>query len=272
MKSVSPWFLITTILIMFVLMVASQIGVEVLLGKEAHVSSKAVLMKVVAHITGGLVILFFVRRESRKTKTPILKRLGLVKPNISILDFLAFAFGSIAVALMAEYLVTTIIDFIPFYEPEENTKMLQFLEQLTTRWGILFILVVAIAPGFIEEIAYRGFLQRGLLKRYSPVVSIAISSFIFGLAHITFEQIMFTSIMGLWLGIIAWRVNSIWPTILCHICINGMFSLHMVGKQLWGFPETLPIIYKIIFAIVFVYSVKILIQKKTNINLFRISY
>ena len=87
MKNVSPWFLITGILIMFILMVASQIGVEVLFGKEAHMSSKAIFMKIVAHVVGALVVLFFVRRE--KTKTPILKRLGIVKPNISILDFFA---------------------------------------------------------------------------------------------------------------------------------------------------------------------------------------
>ncbi len=264
MKSVSPWFLIFSILVMFVLMVGSQFGFAILFDKDVYVPLKAISMKLVAHITGGLVILFLVWREVVKTKTPILKRLGFIKPNLSKLDFLALGLASLAVALLAKEITKIVIGFFPFYKPEKDTKLLYFLEQLTTEWGVLFILVIALAPGFIEEITYRGFLQRGLLKKFRPSVSIVISSFMFGLAHIVPQEIVFTSIMGLWLGIIAWRVNSIWPTIFCHALINGMSGFHMVGKQLWQFPENLPIGYKILVVIAFIYAVKILIQKKNK--------
>ncbi len=151
-KSSLVWFLILSVLVMFVLMVGAQIGVAMLFNKETDTSVKPILIKIIAHLTGGLVILFFVWREVSKTKTPILYRLGFIKPNISKLDFLVLGFGSLGVALIAKEITGIVIGHFPFYQPEKDVKLRQFLEQLTTSWGIVFILVVALAPGFVEEI------------------------------------------------------------------------------------------------------------------------
>ncbi|WP_186557816.1 CPBP family intramembrane glutamic endopeptidase [Hyunsoonleella aquatilis] len=221
--------------------------------------SKVVLMKVSGHLVAGLVILLFAHRELFKTKESIIKRLGLRKPKLSVLDISALALGSLFFGWMARQLA---LKLFSFFGHLAETKELPVFENLTTGWGILMILTIAIAPGFVEEIAYRGFLQRGLIKKHSPFLAIFISSVLFGLAHITPQEIVFTFFMGLWLGIISYRTNSIWPTIFCHITVNGWSSAYMVGKQLWTFPVTPPMVFNVLFCIAFVYSIKILVTKK----------
>ncbi|WP_203256462.1 CPBP family intramembrane glutamic endopeptidase [Hyunsoonleella ulvae] len=271
MKSIAPWFLIVGIVTMFVLMTLSQIGLHHLFetANYTFLPFKIVSMKVTGHLTAGLVILFFAWRECKKLKQSILSRLGLIKPKISWLDILALALGSLAFGWLARQLTGVLVELFSSQMPSEGPSPISAFEDLTTVWGILIVLLIALAPGFIEEIAYRGFLQRGLLKRYKPIVAIAISSIIFGLAHIEPQEIIFTTFMGLWLGIIAYKMNSIWPTIVCHIAINGWSGSYLIGKQLWGFPETPPMIFNGLFFIALIYAITILIRKKAKVDIAR---
>ncbi len=259
MKNVSPLFLVLGIIVMFVIMTVSQIGLNMCFDEEVYLPLKFISLKLVAHIAGALVILFLVWREVANTKTSKMKRLGLIPPKISTLNILLLGIGSLGVSFLAEKITKYVLGVFSFPEPEKQTKFLQFLEQLTPEWGFVFILVIALAPGLVEEIAYRGYLQRGLLKKINPTLAITISAVLFGIAHIAPQEIIFTSIMGVWLGIVAWRTNSIWSTIFCHVLINGTNGFRMVGQQLWQFPEKLPHAYYYIVVIAFIYSVFILI-------------
>ena len=64
------------------------------------------------------------------------------------------------------------------------------------------------------------------------------TTIVFGLFHVIPHAIALATILGLWLGVIAYRIGSIWPGGLCHGCINSAWNFWKVGKRLWGFPET----------------------------------
>ncbi len=100
-----------------------------------------------------------------------------------------------------------------------------FLEQLGLIDGIIFVILVALAPGFIEEFLFRGYLQSRLLKRWKPFTAIAVSSLIFGLVHLMPNAIAVALPLGIWIGILAWRTGSIIPGIVAHAFINGALNL-----------------------------------------------
>jgi hypothetical protein len=91
-----------------------------------------------------------------------------------------------------------------------------------------WVLLIAIAPGIAEELVYRGLLQRGLLQRWSPAAAIVTSALLFALVHGEPAAMVFIVPIGLWFGLVAWRTGSIWPTILTHAGINGLWTASMM--------------------------------------------
>jgi|SRR6056297_796588 len=104
-------------------------------------------------------------------------------------------------------------------------SLLRLYENISTPWAFVLIAVVGIFPGVSEELFFRGFVQRRLLHRYSPVTAIGITTILFALLHVTPHGIALASVMGIWLGVVAWRIGSIWPSVACHASsiAHGMF-------------------------------------------------
>ncbi len=91
-------------------------------------------------------------------------------------------------------------------------------------WGFaLAFISTAIVPAIVEEFACRGVIL-GLLKRFGEGFAVITSSIIFGLMHGNFDQIPFAIVVGLVLGYIYIKTESIWPCILVH-CINNAASV-----------------------------------------------
>lgn len=92
---------------------------------------------------------------------------------------------------------------------------------------IVLMLAMSVLPGIVEEMLFRGYLQRRLLMQWPPLAAIVVSTAIFAVAHMSL-QIPFVIPIGLWLGFIAWRTGSIWHTMFCHAAYNVM----MLGPHL----------------------------------------
>jgi membrane protease YdiL (CAAX protease family) len=69
---------------------------------------------------------------------------------------------------------------------------------------------------------FRGVLARSLGRRYSLVVAAAISSLVFSAYHLSPVQALPTFTLGLVLGAIAIRADSVLPTMLAHGLNNAM--------------------------------------------------
>ena len=92
---------------------------------------------------------------------------------------------------------------------------------------IILALTVSIFTPFAEEFLFRGFILGMLLKRYSPVTSIVISSFIFSIAH---EPIAMALAFGGgclygWLRI---KTGSIYPSMIAHALWNSFITLVVI--------------------------------------------
>lgn len=164
---------------------------------------------------------------------PLFDRLGLVAPRCPKWAHAVFVVGSalpLALGVGSAYLVSKLI------EPDESVQSLY--EQMNSTWAIPFIVLIGLLPGVCEEVLFRGYMQRRLIDRWGPVAGILATSIVFGLFHVTPHGIALATILGLWLGILAYRTGSIWSGIFCHALINSGWNIWQVGKQLWGFPET----------------------------------
>jgi len=84
---------------------------------------------------------------------------------------------------------------------------------------ITVIMYTCILAPLTEELLYRGFLMK-TLSRVSTRFGIIMSALLFGLAHGNVEQFLLAFILGLYLGKIVERHNSIVPSILVHMGIN----------------------------------------------------
>lgn len=86
---------------------------------------------------------------------------------------------------------------------------------------IVFLIYGCIIAPITEEMVFRGVVLRGF-SVVSQRFGIFISALFFGLVHGNLLQGMNAFILGLYLGFVATKYNSILPNILMHICANAI--------------------------------------------------
>ena len=91
--------------------------------------------------------------------------------------------------------------------------------------GLLIILLMAVFPGIVEELIFRGVLFR-YLRRYGFFFAAFISSLIFGLVHMNFRQLIFAGTMGFLLCIVYEKTGHLWCSMLLHF-LNNSYALVM---------------------------------------------
>lgn len=102
--------------------------------------------------------------------------------------------------------------------------------------AVILIFATVILAGFAEEMMFRGIIQRTLESLRDPAKAIVFSAIIFALAHFNPWMVLQITFLGLILGYLAWKSNSILPAILVH-GLNNLFSLILMNiseiKQTW---------------------------------------
>lgn len=95
----------------------------------------------------------------------------------------------------------------------------------------LVVATLAITPGVIEELFFRGYLFSALRSQLSPWRTILLSALLFGVFHVLtgksllLERFLPTTLLGILLGWIVWRSQSVWPGILMHVTHNGFLEM-----------------------------------------------
>ncbi len=89
-------------------------------------------------------------------------------------------------------------------------------------WAVL--LLMAVLPAICEELTFRGFIFGGLLHQGGVLRAIVVSALFFGFTHSVLQQSLAACVMGLLLGIVAWRTGGVICTIVIHL-INNTLSI-----------------------------------------------
>lgn len=87
----------------------------------------------------------------------------------------------------------------------------------------LTILSTAVIPPLVEEFACRGVIL-GSLRKFGDGFAIITSAIVFGLIHGNFQQMPFAFLIGLILGFVTVKSESVWPAIIIH-AYNNLLSV-----------------------------------------------
>jgi membrane protease YdiL (CAAX protease family) len=89
--------------------------------------------------------------------------------------------------------------------------------------------VLTFASACGEELFFRGLLQRGLVRRIGAPGGVALAALAFGAAHGDWLHGAAAFLLGLFLGALAQRADSIRPAIAAHAANNGLALLEKLG-------------------------------------------
>lgn len=130
---------------------------------------------------------------------------------------------------------------------------------------ILMIICTALLPALFEEFAFRGVIL-GLLRKYGDFFAILISSICFAFMHSTILQIPFALSIGLVLGFITVKSNSLLPAICIHFINNLISVLETIFANTLGDSAAGSITMFIMFFCIFIgiYAIKYLHNNKSN--------
>jgi len=113
---------------------------------------------------------------------------------------------------------------------------------------LVILLTMAVIPAVCEELFFRGYLFRSLVRASSPLSAVLLSAVLFGVFHVvatnmlTVERFLPSAFLGLMLGWVCWRTGSVLPGIVLHVCHNGLLlMIAYYGDELaargWGIEE-----------------------------------
>lgn len=121
--------------------------------------------------------------------------------------------------------------------PLEFSKIQEIVTISNPLSAVFIIGVVVIIAPLIEELVFRGFLQRILEYRIRDVTkAVLYSALIFAFIHFNPWWIVQIYIIGVFMGYVAWRTNSIWISFVIHAINNGvaiLFSHLTDGTMGW---------------------------------------
>jgi sodium transport system permease protein len=98
----------------------------------------------------------------------------------------------------------------------DNGKTLDTTQMLT------YLLAFALVPALCEEIAFRGFILRGLHQGFRPRNAVLLSSFFFALFHMNVFLFLPMFVLGVILGLLTIRSRSLLPAISFHLLHNSV--------------------------------------------------
>jgi membrane protease YdiL (CAAX protease family) len=167
-----------------------------------------------------------------KSPVPWRKRIAWAMPLPSNSVYVLAALGTIVPTAIGLKSAEWLADFLP-----ADPSFAAMFENLTIPSAAAFVVLIGVLPGFCEEIVFRGYMQTRLVRRWGAVTGVMVTSVVFALVHIMPLNIIAVLPIGLWFGYIAWRSKSIWPTILCHLCVNSGVNLWRMILKFNEVPE-----------------------------------
>jgi uncharacterized protein len=144
-------------------------------------------------------------------------------------DLLAVPAGIVAQLVLIPLLYLPLRAVWPAtFSPDRLEETASELVDAAVGWRIvLLIVVVTVGAPVVEEIVYRGVLQRAATARLGGVVGWLGASVFFALIHLRPVELPGLAVAGAVFGVFAWRTDRLGGAVLAHMAFNatGLVSL-----------------------------------------------
>jgi len=163
------------------------------------------------------------------SSVPFAQRLGYVRPKIRWWVALLLLPATLFSAVLGELCSRLVSD--------ERSLSLQMFEEISRAyegwWLVGVVAFLSLTPALCEEALMRGYIQRRLLEHWHPFWAIATSSVLFTALHFDPQHMAGVVPAAIWLGVVAWKTESLWPSMACHAFINAasFTSMHYGGES-----------------------------------------
>ena len=208
------------------------------------------LISVISGVVALLIILIIFKARHKNFREEInIKPIRLISIPIIIL-----------MGISLNLLIEILISCLPI--PLELMESYSQASQFTQDTSIISFLAIAIMAPIAEEIFFRGLVLSRFSKSMPIVVSIILQAIIFGLIHGTVLWFSYATIIGLVLGLLAYKQKSILGCMILHFSINGLSFMINIFKI--EFNDVTAMVTLIISAIVFVICIVMMFSNKFN--------
>lgn len=131
------------------------------------------------------------------------------------------AIGIIACGFFMQLSLTMLLSAILPLFPKIYESYMGIMETLGDE-TIFMVLCICILAPIGEELIFRGLTLRIMRKAFPWQAAVIIQAVLFGIYHMNLVQSIYAALLGLFMGYLAYRYNSIVPGILLHISINSL--------------------------------------------------
>ncbi len=144
-------------------------------------------------------------------------RLGAVPQRIFVLSIAV----SLSLIVLLDEVDRLVQHLIPM--PEEVTRQMQRILKIDNEWDfVLIVLSAIILAAVVEESIFRGFLQQAFEEHLDVTRGVIYASLAWTLIHANLYASIQIFLFGFFLGWLAWRTNSIYPSMIGHALNNAI--------------------------------------------------
>ena len=180
----------------------------------------SIIFQYIIYVPIFVLAIFMLSKDIKKS----IKDAGKMK-TLYLVAFCGIGLIACYVGIYFGDLISMIID--PLTEDSANQNAIQTM--YLSKYGPLMILDVCVIGPMVEELVFRGSIQKGLLKlNVKPWVAIIITAITFGFIHVIdagdYSQVFPYIFMGLALGFVYQKTKSLVASVAIHMLINTISS------------------------------------------------
>lgn len=185
---------------------------DILLDDYFWASSSSVAMNILVFMLCNAGLAIFGCKWSKIPIPTLFRTKGLTPSRILI-----YICAAIALQSLCGYLAEFVMNFLEMagitaYDP-------QLITEADTKTMVLTCIYSCIVAPITEELLFRGFVLKNL-SRVSQRFGIIMSAVLFGLWHENIAQFVLAFFVGIFMGYLTVKHDSLVPAILCHAAVN----------------------------------------------------
>lgn len=197
---------------------------------------------------GSLLVLWILKKQSRKRGSTVMEEstLFLENPDIRFGARCALFGACLAVA------VSAFITLVPLPQWLIGTYEASTEKIFVRTDFILSILVIGVVAPLIEEIVFRGYMINRLLTWFSEKQAVLISAVVFGIVHIHPLWLIYATVLGYILAVVAVKKDNILYSVCIHFgfnfpsLVNALVEALGLGNSYFFQSKLLVLVYGVI--------------------------
>lgn len=201
-------------------------GLAFLLAAGGWTRGSALALALIAGTTSA-ALLCFAFGGAVLSGRPIAQRLGWTPARLSWPVHVGLVLGLLAVSQLVEWAIA----LVGYGDVGTLAEFRGTMAGVPARALLPVLVGLALLPAFGEELALRGWIQRGLAPRLGAPLAVVLASALFGLLHGDVVHAAGAFVLGIYLGAVTALADSVRPAVLCH-GVNNLLATTTVALGL----------------------------------------